>query len=197
MGNPETHPWKWFLPEGCTKLILGTFPTAKKNRSFEFFYPNVQNLFWKIIAGVAGKTLQHFQGREAVAERKKLLRQLKAGISDMGNVIFRKENSSLDEKLILKEFMDIARVIRENPQIDTIIFTSSSGNVSATKWFEQYLQSQNIFFRFSKGQKPVKDHIVFQQKIFFLIVLHSPSPRVSNRIGFHQLVEMYRKALIS
>ncbi len=71
--EPETHKWKWFVPEGATKLIVGTFPTQKKNWSFDFFYPNCANNFWKVLSAVNNIELKYISGVEAITERKKIL----------------------------------------------------------------------------------------------------------------------------
>ena len=62
----------------------------------------------------------------------------------MGYKVIRNNDSSLDEKLKALEYMDIFQILNENRRITKVIFTSSSGKVSASRWFEQYLESRNI-----------------------------------------------------
>ncbi len=40
----EHHRWNNYVPSHAKTLIIGTFPTAKRNWSYEFFYPNKRNL---------------------------------------------------------------------------------------------------------------------------------------------------------
>ena len=135
MQSEEIHPFKLYVPPGSRMLIVGTFPPTKRNWSYEFFYPNKQNLFWGILARIARRQLQHFSGTAAVEERKEILKLLSLGITDMGLRISRNKESSLDENLQAIEYMDILQILDQRPFINKIIFTSSSGKTSAARWF--------------------------------------------------------------
>ncbi len=197
MIEQETHPWKWFAPKNSEILMIGTFPTAKRNWSFNFFYPNKANLFWSVMARIIKKELKHFSGENAVEERRNILESLNIAITDMGFEIMRKEGSSLDEMLVPIQYMEIFQILKENPTINKIILTSSSGPVSASRWFVEYLKSKNIKHVFPIGLKPLSSHFQFEDRIIKLIILHSPSRRAANRISFDKLVEMYEHEIIS
>ncbi|MDR0802893.1 hypothetical protein [Fluviicola sp.] len=192
----ELHPWNWFAPENSKTLIIGTFPTARKNWSFDFFYPNKANLFWKIIAQILNTELQYISGNPATEERKILLRNLNLAVTDMGKHIIRYENSSLDENLAVIEYMDIFRILDENPTIEKLIFTSSSGKVSAAKWFTEFLASKGIKYRFPAGKNPIRSEMHYNGKNIQLVILYSPSPRAANRISFENLVELYQREIL-
>lgn len=196
MQEQETHPWKWYAPPNCKVLIVGTFPTAKRNWKYEFFYPNTANLFWRIMAAILKTELKYFSGLDAVNERKEILRKLPIAITDMGHTIIRNDNSSLDENLIAVEYMDIFQILEENPSINKVLFTSSSGTVSAVGWFNKFLKAKNIDHKFPKGAKPLKSKLEFKGRTIELVILYSPSPRASNRISFDKLVEMYRNEIL-
>jgi G:T/U-mismatch repair DNA glycosylase len=196
MMNEEIHPWQWFAAAGCTTLIAGTFPTAKRNWHYDFFYPNTANLFWNIMAEIAGTKLNCFSDEAAVTERKNILRQLKVALTDMGQKIIRNDGSSLDENLVPLEYMDIFRILDENPSIRKILFTSSSGKASAAGWFNNYLAEKNIFHRFPKEKKPVRSILQYRNRPIELVVLHSPSRRAANRISFEEIVKLYKNEII-
>jgi len=187
----ELHPWNWFAPKKSKTLIVGTFPTAKRNRKYDFFYPNPANYFWKVLAKIAQTELKYTAGEESVRERKKILEQLSVAVTDMGSKVRRTDNSSLDEKLIPLEYMDIFQILEENPTITKIIFTSSSG-----EWFSQFLESKTIIHKFPKGKRPIRTEINFKGKVISLVIAYSTSPRAANRISFEDLVEMYRKEIV-
>jgi G:T/U-mismatch repair DNA glycosylase len=194
----EYHPWKYYLPAGATTLVIGTFPTALRNRSFDFFYPNKTNLFWKVLFAVAEKELHSQEDRTtAVASRKAVLDFLQVAITDMGYCIKRYKNSSLDEKLVLMEPMKILNILAEAPTIRKIILTSSSGPVSAARWFLEYLTANTISFKIPTGKKPIATSVTINGKILEVIILYSPSQRAANRISFEKMVEMYQKALLA
>ena len=192
MQPGETHPFKLYAPPHSNILIVGTFPPTKKNWSYEFFYPNKQNLFWKIMAQIAGRELRYFSGEEAVGERKEILAFLNVAITDMGLMVSRNGESSLDENLNAIEYMDIFEILDQNPLINKIIFTSSSGKVSASKWFLEYLKQRNIIHKFPKGLKPLQSGFEYKGHSIKLVILYSPSRRAANRISLDKLIEMYR-----
>jgi G:T/U-mismatch repair DNA glycosylase len=192
----EIHPWNWYLPKGAKILIIGTFPPTIRNWSFNFFYPNKNNYFWKILAKIAGRELQYFSGPEAVKERKELLQLLETGVSDMGKIIYRKAGNSLDQNLEIIEYMDIIRLLQENPSLRKIIFTSSSGSSSAIYWFKDYLNLRQIDFKIPKGKRPLYTSVAFQGKNIEVVLLYSTSPRVGASISFEQLVALYKNELI-
>lgn len=192
----ETHPWNWYVPAESRTMIIGTFPSALKNRKYDFYYPNPANLFWRMMADIAETDLKHFSGAEAVQERKDILEKLSVAITDMGKVIVRYNGSSLDEHLQVKHFMEIFTILKENPSIRKIIFTSSSGPSSASNWFIEYLKTMKHDFRFPKGKKPIHAEIEFEDRIIKLVIAYSPSPRAANRISFAKLTDMYRNEIL-
>jgi len=192
--NEEIHPWNWFGPSDSKVLLVGTFPSARRNWSYDFFYPNKVNLFWKILADISGMPLQHFSGDDAVSERKAILGSLKITLTDMGAKIARIDDSSLDEKLVPLRYMDIFRILDERPLINKILFTSSSGPVSSTKWFNDYLKQRGIAHRFPKA-RPIKSRLTYGSRQIDLAVLYSPSRRAAGRMPFNKLVEMYREEI--
>ena len=196
MQHKEIHPWNWFAPENSRILIVGTFPPTKRNWKYDFFYPNTANLFWRMMAQIAGTTLKFFSGEEAIIERKAILGTLGVAITDMGKTIQRSDNSSLDENLAIVEYMDIFKILDENPDIATIICTSSSGKVSAKRWLSDYLKTKNITHTFPKGKKPIRTEIIYNNLLIQIVIAYSPSARASNRISFADLVEIYRNEIV-
>jgi G:T/U-mismatch repair DNA glycosylase len=192
----EYHPWNYYAPANAKTLIIGTFPSAKKNWSFDFFYPNKRNVLWSILATLCEKDLVHMEGEKAVLERKEILDFLQIAITDMGKCIERKDGSSLDEQLTLNVSMDILYILDEYPTIKKIILTSSSGKVSALKWFAKYLLDKGLSVIVPKGKKPLSFILKRNNTEIEVHILYSPSPRASNRISFPKLIDMYRHVII-
>ncbi|MNE94434.1 hypothetical protein D3C80_1923940 [compost metagenome] len=92
--------------------------------------------------------------------------------------------------------MNIFQILDENPGIEKLIFTSSSGKVSAVKWFTEFLESQGIKHRFPTGKKPIRSSIDYRGRTIQLVILYSPSPRAANRISFEDLVELYKREIL-
>lgn len=65
----EKHP-DWYIDvPGMRTLILGSFPPHENKRDYEFYYPNKQNRFWKVLAKADKYSLKYFEGKSAVDER--------------------------------------------------------------------------------------------------------------------------------
>jgi G:T/U-mismatch repair DNA glycosylase len=149
------------------------------------------------MAKIAQQELQFFSGEAAIDERKRILQLLNLGLSDMGKIIRRSENNSLDENLEVVEYMDIFQLLNENPSIRKIIFTSSSGKSSAIKWFKDYLAIRSINYQIPKGLRPLKNQIDINGRILEIVLLYSTSARIGASVSFKKLVELFGKEIMS
>jgi len=193
--TPVSHPFKWYVPKDAETLIIGTFPPVKERWSYEFFYPNINNLFWKILAKIAGHELSR-TSNDMVNDRKEILHTLKVGVTDMGGTIIRLKPDSKDESLQIVEYMNIIEIMKTHRSIKKIILTSSSGRSSAFGWFKEYLAKNSIVCVVPKGNKPLHFQLVLANRPIDVYILYSPSPRAANRISMDQLIEMYRNVIL-
>jgi G:T/U-mismatch repair DNA glycosylase len=140
----ECHP-DWYYPvRGMRTLVLGTFPPHSDKRHYQFYYPNRQNRFWGVMAELAKTKLLHTEGTQAVKERKKLMRQLKVGVQNIGKTILRDGESSADKRIEITEFQDILGIINENESLRTILLTGYSGKTSTYGEFVKYLTKNQV-----------------------------------------------------
>lgn len=192
----ELLPWDEYIPDNADKLILGTFPTKKDNRDFEFFYPNKNNKFWKVLARIADRKLTDFENNDAgkllaIKERKQILDKLKLAITDIGARVLRQNNSSLDSNLFPIEFTDVFSIIKDHPKIKTIILTSSSNGNSVLSWFSLYCSINNIKLQVDKKKKsfPITTEIKVDNKTIKIVIVYSTSGAAGKTEDF--LVEQY------
>jgi len=192
----ETHPWEPFIPANAEKLILGTFPTAEVNRgSYEFFYPNPNNDFWRVLFQAAEKTLDNYKHLEPIEIRKQILVDLKLGIADIGKKILRQKDSSRDDNLFPIEYTDIFSILETHPTIKKIIITSSSGGNSVLSWFHHYCVLNGHNFIIPREKLPIKTMLIFKSCKIRIEIVSSPS-RLSPIKG-DKLFEMYRNAILN
>jgi G:T/U-mismatch repair DNA glycosylase len=192
----ETHPWQPFIPINANKLILGTFPTAEINRgAYEFFYPNPNNDFWRVLFQAAKKNLEDYKQVEPIEIRKQILADLKLGIGDIGKKILRQKDSSKDDNLFPIEYTDIFLILENYPAIKKIIITSSSGSNSVLSWFHHYCILNGHNFIIPKEKLPIKTKLIFKSREINIEIITSPS-RLSPIKG-DKLFEMYRNAIIN
>lgn len=192
----ESHPWEPFIPQNADKLILGTFPTTDKYRgAYEFFYPNPNNDFWRIIFEVAGKKLDDFLQAEPIDTRKQILSHLKLAIADIGKKVLRQKGSSKDDNLFPIEYTDIFSLLETHPTIKKIIITSSSGANSVLSWFHHYCIINGCTFNIPKGKLPITTKLLFNNLEIKIDIISSPS-RLSPIKG-DKLFEMYRTVILN
>lgn len=196
----EPLPWEEYIPDNADKLILGTFPTKKDNRDFEFFYPNKNNKFWKVLARIADRKLTDFENNDAdkllaIKERKQILDKLKLAITDIGAKVLRQNNSSLDSNLFPIEFTDVFSIIKDRPKIKTIILTSSSNGNSVLSWFALYCSINNINLQVDKKKKtfPITTEIKVDDKTIKIVIVYSTSGAAGKTEDF--LVEQYSNVI--
>ena len=58
--SPEFHPLEPFLPTGAGILMLGSFPPQPRRWSIDFYYPNFNNDFWRILGLIFFADKEHF-----------------------------------------------------------------------------------------------------------------------------------------
>ena len=134
MEEIETHPFKAFIPENVTTIIVGSFPgrevTHKILSENEWFYGSKRNQFWKIISGVYQMDL------ETKKDKASLFKKHGIGIVDIFLRVKRKGNNNMDSNLEVIEYNDKSiKEILENKTIKTIFFTSKFVEKSFLKLF--------------------------------------------------------------
>jgi hypoxanthine-DNA glycosylase len=132
----ETHPFKAFIPENVTAIIVGSFPakeiTHKILSDDEWFYGSKRNQFWKIISGVYQMNLT------TKAEKQALFKNHKIGIVDIFLKVKRKEDNNTDQNLDVVEYNDEAiKEILQTENIKTIYFTSKFVEKTFLKLFPE------------------------------------------------------------
>jgi G:T/U-mismatch repair DNA glycosylase len=196
MKRSEDHP-HWYYPvQGMRALILGTFPPHKRKWHYEFYYPNSQNRFWKVMAEIANTKLSQNKGPEAVEERKRLMTQLKVGVQNIGKSIERDGVSSADNDIEIIEFQDICGIINDNDSLHAILLTGYSGKTSTYSSFVKYLAEKRI------PHSPLPEKIgagyeftAYFKKPITCIIGNSTSGAAARVSGEH-LLKQFRSAII-
>ena len=190
----EIHPFGKFVPKGAKCIVLGSFPTLRKNWRFNSFYPGRSNFFWRMLSEIYNHPFKHKEGEEAAKERVALLSAKHIAISDAIYSVQRKiSTSSKDSDLIVVEKMNIVEILQENPSIGTVILTGSSGEVSAHKVFFEHLAESNILFQVNTGKPPIQGQLTIGKRKVNTYSLYSTSGINIGR--YKQALEQYRKYL--
>jgi G:T/U-mismatch repair DNA glycosylase len=195
MKTKECHP-DWYYPvRGMRALILGTFPPHIKKRNYEFYYPNSQNRFWRVMAEIANTKLSQNKGPQAVEERKRLMTQLKVGIQNIGKIIKRDGVSSADNDIEIIESQDILGIINENDSLQAILLTGYSGKTNTYGEFVKYLTKNQV--QHSQPEKVRAGYkFTAQFKRPITCIIGNSTSMAARRVSCERLLEQFRSAII-
>ena len=195
MNKKSTHPFAPEIPEGATKLIIGTMPPYRFCNTDEmlydddvnFYYGSRDNYFWELVSDASGKRLTYANTQEAINERKKLLADLHMGMVDMIVSCVHKDGKADDESLCdIEERDNLKAILHEHSKIDTLIYTNKSANI--LKWVNKSSDKQ-----YHEGWDKSKTHasVVIDKKAYKVIRLYSPSPYALRSVSKEVRREQY------
>ena len=127
--NPTTerHPWEPFAPANASILFLGSFPPPRKRWTMEFYYPNRQNDFWKIMGHILFDNPAHFILKEEKAFNLPLIKSIMAekgvALYDTAFEVKRLKGNASDNFLQIVTASDIETLLKEMPHCNTIAVT--------------------------------------------------------------------------
>ena len=188
------HPYEPFVPQGATKLIIGTMPPYRfcvqdaplYDGDVSYYYGSKDNSFWSVLSRITGVELSEVNNEESIEQRKELLRKNGIGITDIIERCHHVEQKSTDDKLIDVKLKDIAKLLECNQSISELIYTGTD----VIKYINQAVGSEHHWLDQSRytGTKTINN------KDYTIRRLKSPSPRA----GWidKELDEDYRKVLL-
>lgn len=195
------HPYKPYIPEGATKLIIGTMPPFRfctsggrelHDYDVDFYYGSRDNYFWKLISEVTGTTLEFVNTTEAVNQRKQLLQELHIGITDIVDSCIHRNGKSDDASLISLEPKPLDKLLLEHPNIEELIYTSRA----------EVKKLINRFFA-DKGPHPRRNDNTWEESVWIngrpygVTRLYSPSPIALWSVSADARLEQYRHVFIA
>lgn len=127
MSTIETHPLVPFTPPNSQVLILGSFPPPQMRWKMEFYYPNFNNDFWRIMGLVFFDNKDQFINTADKSFYQDNIEQflIKTGIaiSDTAYQVKRLQNNASDKFLEVITPMDVAGILDKLPNCTSIITT--------------------------------------------------------------------------
>ncbi|RYY97240.1 MAG: hypothetical protein EOO11_11435 [Chitinophagaceae bacterium] len=129
----------WYIPEGATAILLGTFPSVLIREAFgriraedvDFFYGSRDNNFWRDLSYIYGRPFDQERTEGAIQQRVQLLDDLKLGLSD-SIYACHTQGSAMDTALHdIEPNTQLVADLDTHPTVTRLYFTSSSGKVNA------------------------------------------------------------------
>ncbi len=177
METLSTHPYEPFVPNGATRLIIGTIPPPNfckeerelKKGDVDFYYGSGVNTLWTMIEEINKISLN------TIEKRKNFLESVNIGITDIVKTCTRKKKSASDEDLENIEYKDIKKLLKENPLIDTLLYTSHDGKGNVETLMRECLKDE---YKNIKKDRKKRYPLKIDGKIYSVVILTSPSRTV-------------------
>ena len=123
----ENHPLQPFLPENARILFLGSFPPPLRRWCMEFYYPNLQNDFWRITGILFFNDREHFIhplthkfDRESIIS---FLRERGIAIYDTANAVRRLKENASDKFLEIVTLAPLGSLLSAIPRCHDLCVT--------------------------------------------------------------------------
>ena len=186
--NIESHPFPPFLPQDARILMLGSFPPQPRRWSLEFYYPNFNNDFWRILGLIFFADKEHFI---LLGEKKFDRQEIEAFCAGKGiamydtacKVVRLKDNAS-DKFLQVEQATDIGALLEQIPQCSALVATGQK----AAEQLSEYFRCQ---------QPPLGNSVPVQYGKRQLNFYRMPSTSRAYPLALDKKAEAYRRMFTS
>ncbi|GER59649.1 uracil-DNA glycosylase family protein [Patiriisocius marinus] len=191
----HTHPYPPFIPEGTTKLIVGTLPPPRftigdlKERDVDFCYGSRDGQLWPILDTIFKLNLKYENTEDAILQRKNFLISRQIGVCDIVASAKREKIDASDLGMEQVTFRNIIQVLKSNPKIDTLLFTGGNSKNGPEYFFRKVLKEHklkleivsNVVPRVHQFSISAKDE--FPNRIIKTVSLTAPSGAANRAVG--------------
>ncbi|MDG5492708.1 uracil-DNA glycosylase family protein [Psychroserpens sp. SPM9] len=175
------HPYKPFIKEDTTKLIVGTLPPPRFStgdlleKDVDFCYGSYYNSLWLFIDKIHQLNLRYDNSQAAIDERKAFLIQHKIGVCDIVESAERAKIDASDLGMKNIKLRDVIGYIKRYPNIDTILFTGGNSKNGPEYFFRRHLKTYDKKLELLSNEVPRIHQFKLQQRIIKTVSLTSGS----------------------
>ncbi|PWK18723.1 uracil-DNA glycosylase family protein [Xanthomarina spongicola] len=165
------HPYKPFIPEHATKLIVGTLPPPRftigdlKPADVDFCYGSSDGQLWKILDELFQLNLKYETTNEAILQRKQFLISRHIGICDIVESAERDKIDASDlgmQNIVLR---DLVGYLKKYPKVDTLLFTGGNSKNGPEYFFRRHLKEYNLKLELVSNEVPRIHQFVIPSKM--------------------------------
>ena len=199
----SVHPYEPFVPQGATRLIIGTIPPyrfciepqALRDGDVDFYYGSRNNAFWRLIEQATGEVFDYANTQTAIEQRKVFLAKRGIGITDVIKSCVHQDGKSDDISLREIEPKPIRQLLAEHPTIGTLIYTGRSSQNNSVMFLMNHHSVDNGRHRNSVNGLAEKS-VTIGGKKYHVILLYSPSPNALRGIDPETRLEQYKAVFV-
>jgi len=154
------HPYKPFIQEDTTKLIVGTLPPPRFStgelleKDVDFCYGSYYNSLWLFIDKIHNLGLRFDNSQKAIDERKQFLIQHKIGVCDIVESAEREKVDASDLGMKNIVLRDVVYYLKQFPNINTLLFTGGNSKNGPEYFFRKHLKEYNLKLEMVSNEIP-------------------------------------------
>ena len=154
------HPYKPFIKENTTKLIVGTLPPPRFStgklleKDVDFCYGSYYNSLWLYIDKIYNLGLRFNNSQEAIDERKQFLIKHKIGVCDIVESAEREKIDASDLGMKNIKLRDILGYLKQYPKIETLLFTGGNSKNGPEYFFRKHLKDYGLKLELVSNEIP-------------------------------------------
>ncbi len=195
------HPYGTFIPEGATKLIVGTLPPPRfttgelKEGDVDFCYGSRDGLLWLILDKLFNLDLKFENTANAIFQREQFLESRKIGICDIVESSRRDKIDASDLGMQHPELRDMVSILRANKNVETLLFTGGNSKNGPEYFFRKYLKENHpdIKLKIISNEVPKIHQFLLDGRLINTVSLTAPSGAANRAIGSMELYKKMKK----
>ena len=183
------HPYKPFIQQDTTKLIVGTLPPPRFSsgelleKDVDFCYGSYYNSLWLYIDKIHSLNLRYDNSDEAVQQRKQFLVKHKIGVCDMVESAERLKVDASDLGMKNIRLRDLLGYLKKFPKIDTILFTGGNSKNGPEYFFRKHIKGHGLKLILVSNEIPRIHHFKIEERTIKTVSLTSASGSANRAIG--------------
>ncbi len=183
------HPYPPFIPEGTTKLIVGTLPPPRftlgnlNERDVDFCYGSSNGLLWPILDRIFNLSLVYENSEKAIEQRRNFLIQRKIGVCDIVASCKREKIDASDLGMQQVVLRDVIEILKEHSKIDRLLFTGGNSKNGPEYFFRKLLKQNGMSLTLVSNQIPRIHQVEVANRIITTVSLTAPSGAANRSIG--------------
>jgi len=144
------HPYKPFIQENTTKLIVGTLPPPRfttgelLEKDVNFCYGSYYNSLWLFIDAIHNLNLRYDNSMEAIEERKQFLIERKIGVCDIVESAKRDKIDASDLGMRDIKLRNILGYLKQYPKVNTLLFTGGNSKNGPEYFFRKHIKEYGL-----------------------------------------------------